>query len=634
MNSRRKASRGGSTSGTTLSRRSLLAASGIVILGGLSGCLSRVASATTNTTAAPAGVFMRSADGFTAGTPHVARLTPTLTGDVGGVSGEIELEGWVTAVAISAANYNNTRSNKAGVRAEDEDTDADADGDGAGDGTGGARANYNNTRSNRSSARPPDILGDLLAEMDETFRTVTGLDDELRAATAAAWASISKRSARTGRNPQTEKDVTAALDEMDEILAEMRAVLERCSEDACAAAVANVVDRQADTRRARQYAENGEWDAFGLTDGVGDDLLLGDYFLPPLAFDPSGMFNPATQAALFRYFDETSVIGERFTVCLPDAEVPGGNGSLREAVTPERLIEYVTGGSDDGGQMYSWGAVTASSGSPDEAGDCDDSDERARPAVCGTTPHFVAEASGPMASGGQLAVVRAEEGSVVLTIPSNQDGSDAGVCAPGGGQGRVGMLTMRACDPGVWPEQTEAGASTGLLVYQMMVRPPACPEPFPALLYVQRCENDSQLIYTGGWIIDDASLYGNSLTLVSMGGATSVDGIDVGDVDGDRLTDLGDSFEDVAGGQMSAGPVEQLVAAGVLSRELVEGDDSIVRKRPGRTEESDSAMVSGDEYGFVTNIDAAASLLHLVNAGGASNEVKFKAGAALSGQVG
>jgi len=45
-------------------------------------------------------------------------------------------------------------------------------------------------------------------------------------------------------------------------------------------------------------------------------------------------------------------------------------------------------------------------------------------------------------------------------------------------------------------------------------------------------------------------------------------------------------------------------------------------------------MVSGDEYGFVTNIDAAASLLHLVNAGGASNEVKFKAGAALSGQVG
>jgi len=277
--------------------------------------------------------------------------------------------------------------------------------------------------------------------------------------------------------------------------------------------------------------------------------------------------------------------------------------------------------------------VTTSSGTLDEAGGSDDSDERIRPVVCGTTPHFVAEVSGPTASGGRLAVVRAEEGSVVVTVPSDQDGSDAGVCAAGGGQGRVGMLTMRGCDPGVWPQQTEAGASTGLLVYRVTVRPPACPEPFPALLYVQRCENDNQLIYTGGWVIDDASLYGNSVTLVSMGGVTSAVGIDVGDVDGDRLTDLEATFDDVAGGRMSAGPVEQLVTEGVLSRELVEGDDSVVRKRPGRTEGSDSPVESGDEYGFVTNIDAAASVLHLVNAGGASNEVKFKAGAALSGQI-
>jgi hypothetical protein len=43
--------------------------------------------------------------------------------------------------------------------------------------------------------------------------------------------------------------------------------------------------------------------------------------------------------------------------------------------------------------------------------------------------------------------------------------------------------------------------------------------------------------------------------------------------------------------------------------------------------------VDGDEYGFVTNIDMSAPVLHLTNAESASNEAKFKAGAELSGQV-
>jgi hypothetical protein len=74
-----------------------------------------------------------------------------------------------------------------------------------------------------------------------------------------------------------------------------------------------------------------------------------------------------------------------------------------------------------------------------------------------------------------------------------------------------------------------------------------------------------------------------------------------------------------------------LFAAGVLSRAAIESTDSIVRKRPGRARERDEGgQVTGDEYGFVTNIPVDAPVLHLVNAGSASNEVKFKAGAELS----
>ena len=54
---------------------------------------------------------------------------------------------------------------------------------------------------------------------------------------------------------------------MESVLAGMRAELERCSEESCVAALANVADREAGVRRAQEYAENGEWAAFGLSGG-------------------------------------------------------------------------------------------------------------------------------------------------------------------------------------------------------------------------------------------------------------------------------------------------------------------------------------------------------------------------------
>ena len=339
-------------------------------------------------------------------------------------------------------------------------------------------------------------------------------------------------------------------------------------------------------------------------DGLGDGTEDGDEELEPL----------------YEYLGGEAMVAERFTVCLPDAEVPGGNGSIREAVTPERLIAYLTGG--DGSHA---GLSKADSKSRVEGGgDCDDDDPTGYPgAVCGTTPHFVAEVSGPVATGGNLEIVRVEDGPVlVVSSPPGADGGSEESC------GVQWPFELERCGPGGWARTTESGSSTGVSVSQVMVQPPRCPEPFPALFHVQRCESNDQLVYTGGWVIDDAALYENSATVVSMAGPTEVVGV--------VLSDLTATFEDVAGGgdaprgmvtrrrrgaRLDRGTVEELVTAGVLSESG--GNDVLIRKRPGR-----------EKYDIeILHVSADAPVLHLTSASRASQDVKFKAGAELSKAV-
>ena len=622
----------------TTSRRALLTASGAVAIGALSGCLSQVASSVTNTGSSPAAVFAGAdwnddetevtvtLEGELVGEPHVARLTPA-------VAGRVELEGWVTSSAVTAQDYNSSRSNKQQTRAADEDSDAD----GVDDDVRGE--DYNTPRSNRSIAGPSDIIDDDID--DETFRRVSRLDAQLEEATTAAVMSISKRSARTGRNPETEKEITEALGDMEAVLAEMRAVLERCSDESCVAALANVAERETDVVRAQEYAQDGEWAAFGL-DGGGDgnDILVGDYLLPPVGFDSSGSFSPGEQAELFRYLEQTPVVAERFSVCLPDAEVPGGNGSIEEAVTPERLIGYLTGRSDGEGKVYSWGKSEHAAG-PDESGDCDDDDSTVSPgAVCGETPHFVAEMTGPVATGGGLVAERTADGHVVVTNspPSAEAGASVVVCPVEGEPFEPEGLDAWAKNTDDVPtEITQQGRLLNLTVAQVMVRPPGCPESVPALMYVSRGRSDEQLIYSGGWIIDDAALYESSTTVLSMAGAAQVVGIECcfdysADADGDGLSDTvaraGLSERARRGARMDSGTADELVKAGVFSADSFDPEDPVMsdflRSRSGG---------GGGGRVALTHVAVDAPVLHLVNAASASDDVKFKAGAELSKSV-
>ena len=458
-----------------IGRRRLLAVGGIVAVGGFAGCLNRVASAVTNTRASPAAAFAgERSEQLSTSEPTVRRLTPTVSGGSRGVSGEVELEGWVTSSAVVAANYNNTRSNRSGIASPD-----------------------------------------------------SAVTDE----------------------------------ELERILA---------------------------------------------------------------------------------YLDGEAIVAERFTVCLPDAEVPGGNGSIDAAVTPQRLVDYITGRADGDGRVYSWGSKSTADGS----GDCDDSDDSVGPGeVCGATEHLAAAVSGPTATGGSLEVIRADDGTVVVSnSPPEADGAPAVVRVDADG-GADGPESSTEAIYQAWSSGTSSGGGNATpaifktLVAQLLVQPPDCPHPFPALLYVGRAEHDGQLIYAGGWVIDDAALYEDSVKMLTMVDAAPVVGIDLGDLDAD-----GDGIGDVIeradsergrrvvagrsrrGARLDAGTVGELVETGVLTEGAKEGNDSFRRKKPGRKLDTDGEA-------RITHLALDAPVLHLVNAGDASNEVKFKAGAELSKSV-
>jgi hypothetical protein len=473
------------------------------------------------------------------------------------------------------------------------------------------------------------------------------LENTLLSQTTEA-ASISKRSARTGRGKNS-KEIDKYFDNMRSSINEIQETLESCSDDVCVTVREHAEGRKKLTQQAATHVDNGEWshaaEALQEIQGIveGDIELLekslqdtSEHVLenPPLQ-DLTGASDEDI-AALYEYLAGEPVLSEQFTITVPDASLPGSDVAVGDELTPRRIIEYVTGRADTDGKVYAWGDNKVENGggntSPIYEGDAVGGESALNRGLMSddnslyNSDTFLSAVSGPVDTGIHL------ESDVVdgrVTVNPVNDPPQATETTPALAVSADGASSEPA-DFDEWGAELGESSTTSTLVCPIMVAPPECPSPFPALLYVRRCKHADQYIYTGGWVIDDGSLYENSITLVAVGEPTAVIGVGAGDLDGDGYGDVMvrrlSGERERRGARLFDGAVSDAVAEGHLSE--AEGEDIILRKRPGRT----TRQEEGTAADVPVTMTAQGRLVHFTGAS-ASDDVKFKAGAELSKSV-
>lgn len=510
-----------------VSRRHLLAAGGVVAIGGLSGCVSQVAARTTKIGASPAAMFggVRGDGLIPVTAADTVKFSPTVRVEERFLSGGVELEAWMTntAMAVDGQNYNSVRSNENRGEAGPVDDDSD-DFDDEDDDVPPAQ-DYNSTRSNKR---------------ENAFGGGSDSDDE------------------------SGDDTSDAI------------------------------------RRLQRLT------------GASEDEIRG----------------------LYEYLESEPVLGERCVITLPDARAPRDGLSIESLITPQRLIDFVTGRADEDGNLYSWGTntyETAAAVADEDDGDDDDescgqhssggglSTEQSVYCWGGNTSQT--NVFGPTHTYGSLDVLTSDSGVVVINVTNRPPtASDTKSMVGVSSDGRP--TDIDSLDE--WGRETGPASSTSVIVCQVLVQPVGCPCPFPALLCVQRHTNNDQYVYSCGWVIDESCLYENSVTVVAGGGGGKVSIQDItlsrsGEVSGDEILRLLPDDVSPVGAQLFFGHLEDTVITGSLP------DDELVEEIAG------AVSSDGDVYCSCYPFDG--HCLHLVDDGNTSDTVKFKAGAELSKSV-
>ncbi|QCC53723.1 hypothetical protein DV706_04020 [Natronorubrum bangense] len=236
---------------------------------------------------------------------------------------------------------------------------------------------------------------------------------------------------------------------------------------------------------------------------------------------------------LYEYLDDEPTVSQRFVVVVPDASVTGREESLADAITPERLLDQLAAEPsrlDGEGKVYAWGRAKAGTDTGNlycwgnnqtKAADSGGDNE----IRCRTT-HLAIDTDG---SSRGIAVERMGAGVAVCTVPGDE-GAPSWRFVPDflddddDGDGIPTRLES-------WGEETSVGGTTmsSCLVGAVTVQPPGCPCPMPALFHARRIRHDDQLLYVGGWILDDAPLYENSVTMLVADGLNDIVDIEHGD---------------------------------------------------------------------------------------------------------
>jgi hypothetical protein len=549
-----------------------------------------------NRDASPAGFYTgaetleTSGDIYRSGPVDVRFIPPTL--QAGGQ--RIEIDGWSTSSTTKAQDYNSSRSNKPSTIWAPNPNDEDDDGDGILDGT-------------------------LVAVLD--------IERALLVYADAAIAAVDE---------QSSDEATSTLDAFINATTKVRAELEGCSSETCVSVYENADSRKGIAEDARDTVEAGEWDSARRAMQQARRIVQGDINDIVGVLDSDGDGIPDN----YRFDNleirgRTATIGERFVISLSNARARDDQTTplLYQGLTQKRVFEYFLGEHDAEGCAKSDEAVSlhrdlacrdllTSTLRLDNGVDLDaprgidKNDIRRGVAAFDTAGGVIVTGATPAAEVAEPMLRVSEDGAAV---PKDLDG---------------------------WGEEStiEEANVTPTLIVPVAATPPDSPAPMPALFYVRRIVHDGQLLFVGGWHIDDGALYEDSATLLTADGPNVVAGvtrldIEEGGVDlksrvrrrkrpgrttygNITLKRTYDPNDDAlpAGAQPACRDDGEVYCWDVQSAEAVAKHDT------GNCPYTDSAPRA-----VVTALDAP--VLHLVDAEEASNDVKFKAGAELSKAV-
>jgi len=467
--------RGEAGSSERVTRRSVLAAGGALSVAGLAGCTDAIdgligeaaAGTVTNKYATPAAFYGGDSptDGSRAASDYTVEHVPIrISGEYEGLDSSVDLSGYVTTSLLRAQNHNSSRSNRTdAIR-----VDSDDDGDG---------------------------LADVLE-----------LERQLSTQVAAASDSISKRSARNTR-PE--------LGDVDDTITAIQAELEHCTSDVCATVRDNADARKESTQAAIDAVDAGDWAQAETSISRVEDLVAGDIDRLEAALDADSDADGLDDGSeLAAYLDGEATIGERFVFSVPDARLGEDGDSLLGELTPEVVLEYLSGG--DGPKSDS----VMLRKRPGLAADIE------WPFPTGTGPYNPNEQLLALGYRGRFSNLSTSlDPSVRGEIDDDGDGDetiDEGVFISNGTVSRANGGGLYA-----WGSNRVQGESdaSGTVVLAVAAQPEDCPEPMPALLYVRRVRHDDQHVFAGGWILDDSALYHNAVTMLVAEGAPELSSV-------------------------------------------------------------------------------------------------------------
>ncbi|MFB6189443.1 MAG: hypothetical protein ABEI57_06135 [Halapricum sp.] len=229
-------------------------------------------------------------------------------------------------------------------------------------------------------------------------------------------------------------------------------------------------------------------------------------------------------ADLYEYLAGDAVIGERFVATVPDARLRRGDDSLAAEMTPARILQYLTRDpgtevTDEEGRTFRWPdapRLSAALTIPDDSGgQRDEYDATAQLLALG----YEGDVNNATSLLRRSALDSDDVGDAIPSADEWVHVADASARGSGGGP------------PEEWSRERSSGEASvsPMIVRSIWAQPQDCPRKMPALLYLRRIRHDEQLLFVGGWVVDDNALYHDAVTVLTASGVPSVLGVEVQD---------------------------------------------------------------------------------------------------------